>query len=296
MNNVQFIKMMLLGLSVLVIPGLFLLCCRVVKYEPPFVRHTRIGYRPWLVMVPILSLALMFATTGVFALFACVSLLSVKEYARATGLYRDIRFVVWLYVGVLAAYLSAFLFPHVFPYAPVFLLLPLFCLPLIRNTYQGMLQKVALGSLAVIVLGWFAAHIVRISLLENGIAKLVFMIACVELGDASSFILGKLFGRHKLISQISPNKTWEGAIGGLVVVSFFSWVVRSWTDLDIPFFAPFVLWAAGMGGDLFISFIKREVGVKDMGTLIPGHGGMLDRFDSLLLASPLFFYLCGGAS
>ncbi|MCI0540128.1 MAG: phosphatidate cytidylyltransferase, partial [Verrucomicrobiales bacterium] len=101
-------------------------------------------------------------------------------------------------------------------------------------------------------------------------------------------------GRHKLRSNISPNKTWEGAIGALLVSLALPWVLR----FSFPHFGPAqLIWAGaivGIGGqlgDLSISVIKRDIGIKDMGAMIPGHGGILDRIDSLIYTAPLFFHM-----
>ena len=110
----------------------------------------------------------------------------------------------------------------------------------------------------------------------------------------AAFTCGKLFGRHPLRSEISPKKTWEGSIGALAVSLALPWAL--WFTL--PQFGPVDLIAVGLIvgiggqlGDLSISVIKRDVGVKDMGAAIPGHGGILDRIDSLIYVAPLFFHV-----
>lgn len=112
-------------------------------------------------------------------------------------------------------------------------------------------------------------------------------------GDSGAYFVGRAIGKHKMAPAISPNKTWEGAIGGLAA----SWLVGHWmvnhvglyTGLALVF--GLIVGAAGQIGDLFESAIKREIGIKDFGNLLPGHGGVLDRFDSLLFAAPVAYLL-----
>jgi phosphatidate cytidylyltransferase len=118
--------------------------------------------------------------------------------------------------------------------------------------------------------------------------------------DTAAYFAGRLFGRHKLCPTISPKKTWEGALGGFLgvfVVHFFLrrsaphafWFLQSWVGMILVSIAVAIL---AIAGDLSISFLKRRAGIKDSGTLLPGHGGVLDRFDSVFFVAyllPLFW-------
>jgi phosphatidate cytidylyltransferase len=110
---------------------------------------------------------------------------------------------------------------------------------------------------------------------------LLFLLLAVESNDVAAFTSGKLLGRRKLREVISPNKTWGGAIGALAFSMALPWLL--W--FSFPHFGWLQL------GDLTLSVIKRDLGVKDMGSLIPGHGGLLDRVDSLIFTAPLFFHM-----
>ena len=114
------------------------------------------------------------------------------------------------------------------------------------------------------------------------------------LTDVAGFTFGKNFGRHPLRSEISPNKTWEGAIGALCVAMILPWLLR----FSFPFFGTWQLCLTGLivgiggqVGDLSLSVIKRDIGTKDMAATIPGHGGVLGRIDSLVYAAPLFMHM-----
>ncbi|SAJ28290.1 CDP-diglyceride synthase [Enterobacter cloacae] len=110
--------------------------------------------------------------------------------------------------------------------------------------------------------------------------------------DSGAYMFGKLFGKHKLAPKVSPGKTWQGFIGGLFTAAIISWGYGVWANLEV---APSTLLVcsifaalASVLGDLTESMFKREAGIKDSGHLIPGHGGILDRIDSLTAAVPVF--------
>lgn len=124
-------------------------------------------------------------------------------------------------------------------------------------------------------------------------ARLVITIFFVTwMGDTGAYLVGEKWGKHKLFFQISPHKSWEGVIGAILVSFVAMFVSRMW--LSFPFVHTLVLGVLigimGQLGDLFESMLKREVGIKDFGRILPGHGGILDRFDSLLFTIPLFYY------
>ena len=119
---------------------------------------------------------------------------------------------------------------------------------------------------------------------------LLFALLIVWAADMGAYFAGKQFGRVKLAPSISPGKTWEGVIGGLLMVGIFSLVWAHYSDLQITVLLPFCLavGAVSVVGDLTVSMFKRTAGVKDSGKLFPGHGGVLDRVDSVAAAAPLF--------
>lgn len=126
---------------------------------------------------------------------------------------------------------------------------------------------------------------------NQGPQMVVFIGALLILSDTAQYFVGRALGRHKLAPSISPSKTVEGAVGGLVVVLAASPLLARAFGLSLPmtWIVPAGVTAiAGMIGDLFESYLKRRVGLKDSGTLIPGHGGVLDRIDSWLFAIPVF--------
>lgn len=129
-----------------------------------------------------------------------------------------------------------------------------------------------------------------ILLFRLGLEYLIFTLLIVWAADAGAYFAGKMFGRVKLAPAISPGKTWEGVIGGLLLVGVLAVVTGISRELSIAVFLPFCLAVAAISvvGDLTVSMFKRTAGVKDSGSLFPGHGGVLDRVDSVAAAAPLF--------
>ena len=128
------------------------------------------------------------------------------------------------------------------------------------------------------------------TLLRLGVEYLIFTLLIVWLADGGAYFAGKQFGRVKLAHAISPGKTWEGVVGGMVLVVALAVAVAVWRDISMPVLLPFCLAVAAVSivGDLTVSMFKRTAGVKDSGSLFPGHGGVLDRVDSVAAAAPLF--------
>lgn len=155
------------------------------------------------------------------------------------------------------------------------------------------LKGTALTLLGVIYVGFFISHLVLIDMMDEGEKFVIFTFVAVWIADTAAYFVGGLAGKTPLTKRISPNKTVEGLIGALtinaVIFAFLVWM----PFLSLPqrvVFALAVTVAAALG-DLVESAAKRETGVKDSGNLIPGHGGFLDRFDSMLFAGAASFYL-----
>lgn len=135
------------------------------------------------------------------------------------------------------------------------------------------------------------AYMALVSLYSFAPAILLFALTVVWAADVGAFFAGRRFGRVKLAPRISPGKTWEGVIGGLAAVVLLLVAARlGGLEMDVAVVIPFCLAVATLSivGDLTVSMFKRNAGVKDSGTLFPGHGGVLDRIDSVAAAAPLF--------
>lgn len=150
--------------------------------------------------------------------------------------------------------------------------------------------------------GWVPSHLLILQKTPGGPGLITMFITAVALCDSGAYCTGKLFGRHALAPEISPNKTWEGSVGGVVfsiVGTFVLWILHKtlFTQfLPVQSVIFYLKWGIILAilsqfGDLLESRWKREAGVKDSGTIFPGHGGVLDRCDGMLFAFPFFFYL-----
>lgn len=161
----------------------------------------------------------------------------------------------------------------------------------------------------VIYIGWMLSHALLLRFptdppagVDLGLFFVILAIAGTFLADAGAFFVGRAFGRHKLAPFISPGKTWEGAIGGVVGGTLgivgtklvFDWFIFPTPGSGMPLYhcliLGLILVPATIGGDLFESMLKRDAGIKDSGALIPGHGGIMDRLDSILFALPVTYY------
>jgi phosphatidate cytidylyltransferase len=179
---------------------------------------------------------------------------------------------------------------------PVFAIALILAIPILRNRARGELQRIALAIIGFVYIGWMFGHLGFMANARNAYGFICYMIFATALTDVAAFVVGKIFGRHPLRSEISPNKTWEGAFGALSVAMILPWLLR----FSFPFFGPcqliltgLIVGIGGQLGDLSISVIKRDIGTKDMAASIPGHGGILDRIDSLIYTAPLFMHMAG---
>ena len=155
-------------------------------------------------------------------------------------------------------------------------------------------EPVAFTLLAVLYVGWFLGHAILLHRLVDGPALVLFLVGVTWIGETGAYAVGSTIGRHKLAPLISPNKTIEGAIAQFVLsvlggLALAVWLLPEWPRAGAAG-AGAVLGVVGQVGDLAESAMKRSVGVKDTSSLVPGHGGLLDRMDSLLFNAPILYY------
>ncbi|NML72014.1 phosphatidate cytidylyltransferase [Chryseobacterium sp. RP-3-3] len=128
----------------------------------------------------------------------------------------------------------------------------------------------------------------------SGLNSIIFIVVVTELNDVFQYLMGKFFGKHKITPKISPNKTLEGFIGGVFLTIILSNILGFFllkTDILVNTILGTILGISGFIGDIFMSYLKRKTNIKDTGTLLPGHGGLLDRMDSLIFNAPIFFWI-----
>jgi phosphatidate cytidylyltransferase len=260
------------------------------------------SYRGWLLMVPITALAVFLGREATIVFFTVVGLLGLWEFAKATGLSGDGFLTGGVCLGILALGAAA-LVPDptrpatgwygLFMTLPLFVIAGLLVVPVLRNRARGQLQAVSLAVVGFVCFGWMFGHVAFLANAKFAYEYLLYLLFAVELNDVAAFITGKLLGRHALRSNISPKKTWEGALGALAVSLALPWALwftfphLAWQDLLA---VGLIVGVGGQLGDLAVSVLKRDLGIKDMGATIPGHGGVLDRIDSLVYVAPLYFH------
>ena len=266
------------------------------------VSHAWDSYCGWLVMVPTISLFLFAGRAAAVCFFGVIAVLAFMEFARATGLHRDLPMTFTTLAGIIALALLALArdpqtgelgWYELFITAPVFVVAGLMLVSVTRSRVKGQLKSVALALFGFLYIGWMFGHVAFLTNARNAYGYLLYLLFAVELNDIAAYVCGKLFGRSPLCPAVSPSKTREGALGAVVISTLFPLAVRfALPDFSVLecMIAGLIVGVGGQLGDLSISVIKRDIGVKDMGTLIRGHGGVLDRIDSLLYAAPLFFH------
>jgi phosphatidate cytidylyltransferase len=174
-------------------------------------------------------------------------------------------------------------------------LLAVLSVPLVANMpLQDRLKEAAITLTGMLYIGLTLSFLVMTRLLPQGEWLIFFVLLVTWAGDTGAYYMGTLYGKHALAPRISPKKTVEGLVGGLVSAMIVAYLSRWWFLPDLSgldcFIVAAILTGAGLWGDLAESVIKRSAGVKDSGGVLPGHGGMLDRLDSLLFAAPAFYY------
>ena len=176
----------------------------------------------------------------------------------------------------------------------VFLLLALFALTAYPSLENGLLF-VSRAWFAVFYVGFCATHLILLYSLAQGVYWLLYLTAVTVFSDTGAYYVGRIFGKAKLYPALSPGKTRVGAVGGVLVGMFGGLAVGAiflpGVDYVMLALLGLGLSVVGIAGDLLESLLKRAAGVKDSGTVLPGHGGMLDRCDSLLLTAPTLYYV-----
>ncbi|MDX8431125.1 MAG: phosphatidate cytidylyltransferase [Candidatus Algichlamydia australiensis] len=233
-----------------------------------------------------------------------ISYLALKEYFQAVPkLSEHKRVRLWLYLSLPIQYLLILTnsFIGFLIFIPVYVYL---CIPvrmIIAGTPKEFLHSIGTMFWGIMMMGYSLSYIAFLSTystqmqFEAGPLGLVlYLLILTEINDASQYIWGKLFGKRKIVPLISPKKTYEGCFGGILTTIIFAALLSPFLTPTHFGFATFVGILVGVGGflgDVTMSALKRDVQIKDFGRLLPGHGGLLDRIDSLIFTAPLFFYL-----
>jgi len=259
--------------------------------------------RSWWVMAAIFGLALVLSRTVSLIFLGFVSFLALKEYLSLIPTRRaDRRVLFWAYLAIpVQFYWVGIAWYGVFIiFIPVYMFLLIPVRMVIQGATEGFLRAVGTLHWGLMVTVFSLSHAAYLLVLPGagnpgagGAGLLLFLVVLTQANDVFQYLWGKALGRRPVLPKVSPNKTWEGLVGGvattIVLAAGLSLVLTPFS-LGHGLLAGAIIGLAGFCGDVTISAVKRDLGVKDTGGLLPGHGGVLDRVDSLTFTAPLFFH------
>jgi phosphatidate cytidylyltransferase len=260
----------------------------------------------WWVMVLLIVGALALGQTAAIIFFAAISFLSLKEYLSIIPTRRADRSVLLLaYLAIPVQYwlITTQHYGIFIVFVPVYMFLILPAAMVIRGETEGFLKAAGTLHWGLMSTVYSLGHVAYLLVLPapgpgvgiaEGASLVIALLLLTQGNDVAQYVWGKSFGRTPIIPKVSPNKTWEGFLGGLATTAVLAFFL-------LPWLSPFSGWSAlamglvvgvaGFFGDVVESALKRDIGIKDSSALIPGHGGILDRVDSLIFTAPLFFHL-----
>jgi phosphatidate cytidylyltransferase len=263
-------------------------------------RELRARVRSWWLMAGVFMLAIVVSRAVSLVFLAFLSFLALKEYLSLIPTRRADRGVLlWAYLAVPLQYLWVWVdwYGMFIIFIPVYMFILIPVRMVLHGQTEGFLRAAGTLHWGLMTTVFTLSHMAYLLVLPGkgagGAGLVLFLVLVTQFNDVAQYTWGKLFGRHKVMPTVSPNKTYEGLLGGIatsfVLVYFLAPHLTPLTRNE-SLVAGFFLPLAGFLGDVSVSAIKRDIGVKDSGTLIPGHGGILDRVNSLTFTAPLFFH------
>lgn len=266
-------------------------------------REIKDRIRSWWLMASLLTAALIINQTTMILFFALVSFLALKEFITIIPTRRvDRRVLFWTYLSIILQYfwVSIHWYGMFAIFIPVFLFLFIPIRMVLLGKTEGFLRASGTIQWVTMLSVYCVSYVAFLGMLpaegsdpSARIGLILYLVFLTQSNDVAQYCWGKTLGRKKIVPSISPNKTVVGFVGGACTTTALAMLLA-------PFFTPLtVLQSLGGGliigiggflGDLTMSAVKRDLGIKDTSTLIPGHGGVLDRIDSLIFTAPLFFH------
>ena len=260
--------------------------------------NIRARWRSWLVLAPLMLAPVLLGAAWTIAAVCLLSLLCYREFARATGLFRHRLISLIVVLGILLiTFAAADHWYGLFVALPALVITIIAAVAILADQPTGYIQRVALAVFAFLFFGVCLGHLGYFANDNEYRPMLVLIIAAVELNDVFAYLCGRTFGRRRLAPNTSPNKTIGGAVGALMLTTALVCGAGALVFRGTPMSSlvhllglGLIIGLGGQLGDLMLSSIKRDLGLKDMGATFPGHGGLLDRFDSLILVAPATFH------
>lgn len=293
-----------MGTIVLFLLILSTLIVQVLKALKPGVDFSELAQRikSWWFMAGFFFISLIVHPDASIVLFAFTSFLALKEYFTLIHTrIEDHRVLFWAFLAIPIQYwlvkihwLAVFLI-----FIPVYMFLFIPCRLVMTGKTEGIvgsMAKIQWGLMAFVFCVSHIAYMLNLPAIPaipgGGKALVLYLVFLTEINDVAQYIWGKLFGRTAIVPTVSPKKTLAGLVGGVITTVVLAVALRFLSGFDLLFAVSsgLLIALAGFLGDVVVSAIKRDMGVKDSGVLIPGHGGMLDRIDSLTYSAPLFFH------
>ncbi len=265
----------------------------------------RLRVRTWWVIIAVFIAAIVSSRSIGIAIFGLVSFLAFKEFLTLVPTRRaDYRVLMWAYLAIPLQYywVGVAWYGMFIIFIPVYVFLFLPTRMVMIGETNGFLRAAGTLHWGLMTTVFSLSHIAYLLALPDragagvtvtGAMLVFFLVVLTELNDVAQYVWGKSFGRRKVIPKVSPGKTVAGLLGGTATTTLAAWAMAPW-------FTPLNQWEAlaaglligltGFVGDVVVSAVKRDIGVKDSGAMLPGHGGILDRLDSLTYTAPLFFH------
>ncbi|SIO27061.1 phosphatidate cytidylyltransferase [Singulisphaera sp. GP187] len=279
-------------------PLIILALDRAGRLSPALKADLRSRYLSWLIMVPVIVLPVLLGAAPTILAVALLSLLCYREFARATGLFREKVMSVAVVFGIVAVTFAVA--DHWYAFFVALTPITLAVLTAVATSLDrpaGYIQRVALAVFGFLLFGVCLGHLGFMANDARYRSLILLLLFSVQLNDIFAYIVGKSLGGPKLAPHTSPNKTISGSLGAVVLTTLFVFMLSGLIFTEGPLSGTvqrlvlgLLISISGQFGDLSVSSIKRDVGVKDTGSLIPGHGGVLDRANSLLLSAPTVFH------
>lgn len=262
----------------------------------------RLRIQSWWWIVALLFGCLLISHIAAIVLFAFISFLALKEFFSIVPTrMADRRVIFWAYVSIPVQYywIASGWYGMFVVFIPIYMFLLLPMRMVFIGETKGFIKAAGITHWAVMLTVFCLSHVAYLLILPEknldagAMGLVIFLLFTTQFNDVSQYIWGKMLGRHKIIPKVSPNKTWEGFLGGVFTIVIVAGVTAPYLtplSLEQGLFAGLIISCAGFIGDVVISSVKRDLNIKDSGTLIPGHGGVLDRLDSLMFTAPIFFH------
>ncbi|HFK4479033.1 TPA: phosphatidate cytidylyltransferase [Citrobacter sedlakii] len=264
-------------------------------------RELTLRIRTWWVIVVLFSLAILSPAWLALTFFGLVSFMALKEFLTlAPSRQADRMPLLWMFIAIPVNYgfIGSGWYGMFVVFIPVYVFLFLPARMVIAGDTQGFLRTASQLHWSLMTTVFAFSHVAFLMVLpadgkQTGALLVLFLVGLTEFNDVAQYIWGKSFGRIKVTPTVSPNKTLAGLLGGVATTALVALLLGPLlTPMSgaMSLLAGVIIGVTGFCGDVVMSAIKRDCGVKDSGTLLPGHGGILDRLDSLIFTAPVFFH------